>query len=445
MRLVKKNRIGQGYEVAGALSVKDAETLKRYWKGDHSISDDVSYILHKVHAADLWVACDCRTDDTPILFPRLESNGRYVPVRNPERAPHDEDCVFHWAEGSLGQPNIHSAKPHEWPDLILFRPGREQQTAPHVSHGNSGPSIKRVDRLEQIFLKLMEEAYLNRMTAKFVGIKEQFESIRSVAKGKPIGLNDFTLDQVLWTHPDWVIKDWAVHALQKLRNAGWPMNLPLQGFVVTLAENIVDKAIYLEGGTVLNIEGRLTRIRLPDGAPVGGPHVVIIGVKMDEITEKLHLMRAFAQPILEAHNIYPVANAQQRQTAHALRWVLKKVAESNKNTVQVEVEKPFYPIEFEEESSKSVLPDFIVRNQEHAMVVTDMAGVSQDERNAHLESLARIGPVFEEYRASLAKREADSRIAKKVMGWLKATGAFDSGEISEASKDESQALPTTMP
>ncbi|WP_018079159.1 hypothetical protein [Thiobacillus denitrificans] len=429
MRLVKKNRIGQAYEAAGnALSAEDAETIKRYWKGDRSIAGDVSYILHKVHAADLWIACDCRDDDTPILFPRQDANGRYVPVRNPERAAHHEDCVFHWEEGSLGQHGTHLAKPHEWPDLILFRPGREHSSGTRGSRISDVERVKPVDRLQQIFQKLMEEAHLNRMTAKYFGLKEQLEAMRLVARGKPIGLKDFTLDQVLWTHPDWVTKDWAARALHKLREGGWPLNLPLQGYVITLAENIVDRAIYLEGGTVLHIEGKMSRIRLPDGAPVGGPHVVIIGVKMDDKDEKLQLVRAFAQPILEAHNIFPVATAQQRQTAHALRWVLKKVAESNQDLERVEVEKPLYPIEFEEEEEEPVLPDFIVRSYEHSMVVAEMSGVQNEARSAQVERMAKIGPVFEEFRASLTKREADSRIAKKVMGWLKASGAFERAE-----------------
>lgn len=433
MKLVKKNRIGQPYEDVGvSLSDDDAETVKRYWKGDRSIADDVSYILHKVHAADLWIACDCRPDDPPILFPRLEPNGRYVPVRNAERAAHHEDCVFHWEDGVLGQHKAHHAKPHEWPDLILFRPGSGHSVAAtprDAPRESDSPAAKRVDRLQQIFLKLIEEARLNRMTAKYFGLKEQLEAIRLVAKGKPVGLKDFTLDQVLWTHPDWVVKDWAVRALHKLRESGWPPNVPLQGFVVTLAENVVDRAIYLEDGTVLHIEGKMTRIRLPDGAPVGGPHVVIIGVKMDEKDDRLQLVRAFAQPILEAHNIFPVFTAQQRQTAHALRWVLKKVAESNNDLERVEVEKPVYPIELsDEDENASVMPDFIVRAFGHVMVVAEMSGLPHEERTVLQDNLAQIGPVFEEYRASLSKREADSRIAKKLMGWLKATGAFEKTE-----------------
>lgn len=441
MRLVKKNRIGEAYETVGALSHQDAETLKRYWKGDRSLSDEVSYVLHKVHAADLWIACDCRMDDTPILFPRQEHSGRYVPVRNAERATHHEECVFHWEEGTLGHVDAHSAKPHEWPDLILFRPGQESKYRSPASYNRGEVKVKRVDRLEQIFQKLMEEAHLNRMTAKFFGLKEQFEAVRAVAKGKPIGLKDFTLDQVLWTHPDWILKDWAVRALKKLREDGWPANLPLQGFVITLAENIVERAIYLEDGTVLNIEGRLKRVCLPDGAPVSGPHVAIIGIKMDEHADKLHLMRAFGLPILESHNIFPISNAQQRHTAHTLRWVLKKVAESNGDPGRVEVVKPLYPVEFEEGGVSPVLPDFIVRYQSHAMVIADAAGIAHCEREAYLEGLSRIGPVFEEYRASLSKREADSRLAKKVMGWLKAIGAFEGSDTGLAEQHDAPSGP----
>lgn len=434
MRIVSRNRLGQRYRTIGNLSSVEAQALRSTWSRLFGVNDHVSVLatagaaMDRVRQLDAWIACDCLGDsieNPPILYSREMSPGRFAIVRAPDRAHHDITCPFFWEEGALvghAGGNRPGASSSRTPDFLLYRSRRAEASIASAPGGlDVDPRAAPMDSLARRMFYVIEQAGLHRMTEARTSIKEQFAALRSVISRMNL-MPGVPLIDWFWTHPDWVLKDWATKRLCRPVD-GWPVNIPPQGFLLFMADEISQEENCIKvNDHAIKIDGTF-RVFAGASMEVRSPFLVLASLKLNPAGE-LMIPHAYAHPAMVSR-LVPVDSNYERVAADALLWLARTA--KDKYGVDVVIEKPVS--DRCPDGDTPVRPDFEIHAGGRILVIETMGSddpVYRARKQRMRALMQQIGPVYQDERVDVDPKEANSRLTRFVFGWLRASGILPS-------------------
>jgi hypothetical protein len=188
MRLMEKNG-----SLVRTLTRAELDQLERFHAGSltsfHLLS--ANRALLKIRSDGHWLACECRTDQLPVMHVRLDSSSGIVTVvNNPETHDHAAGCEFAKDERESGSSRAHAERlaimlPPDSPLKLIgqFRSVSEGDAVERTRNpGADGPVQREQHRQVSMLMTLIEASGLNSYSAEGKQtLTQQFAELRKVA------------------------------------------------------------------------------------------------------------------------------------------------------------------------------------------------------------------------------------------------------------------------
>jgi hypothetical protein len=270
-----------------------------------------------------------------------------------------------------------------------------------------------MDSLARRLFWLISAAGLNRFSGAHPDVADQMAALMQAAQRIEI-VNGVPLSEVCWHHNDWILKGWAAHKLMGLRRKKlWPENFPMQGYFISVAENIVGSNIQTHNQSI-RVKGEIRRPVVAENEACG-PYLVLCSVRLSDDGKRCELVRAYAHPRMNL-SLFPVDSDYERKAAELLVWVAEKAAEKDR---PFEVEKPLFDIA--QGGKHGCRPDFLLRAGGKTLVVETMVsddpGYRERKIATHL-TMSEIGQMYLDERVDGDHKRANRLLAARVFGWL---------------------------
>ena len=307
-------------------------------------------LTEAVRDGNCWFLCDCLPEgwEQPVIVPSRGPRGMRLGNRPDAPVPHEGNCVFRLRGSSQGTSEYY------FNPLSHDRHGadsteRDRERDPGSRTGRSVPTVAHVLKC------FIREARLHTLAGaeRFPSPTDSVAELARAARAFLVAPN-VPASEVLFTGPaSW--RSGEVRASLDSRARHWPKGPPPCGYLCWVADDVEDHEINGETKGAGHV-----RVTSPVVSPVihnkrvEGPYLFLGAMAPSADGSGWERSMAYAQPIASPQLPIPVESDYERQALLSLRQLVralrsdKELQEALGGVVEVELEKPLFPIRVHE-------------------------------------------------------------------------------------------------
>ncbi|EGM3722934.1 hypothetical protein QD671_004065 [Salmonella enterica] len=371
----------------------------------------VKKLLAEMKSNDLWLLCDCKAMDEPVLIARQMDNG--IRLANKQGGGlHAVGCVMERyilpAEKGEGSGDI-LRKPFVKVgyDKIIPRSGETEATKSHGKRdGNSKTGRKRYSSIARLMLQLLDDAKinyselpLNKHSGSTIAPPKALSNLLASTEYYPGRM----LDEVV--RLDYRLKVADLERLMtELENKAWKKNEAATFWVMFRSTDVRTTGAYVE------FNGNKYPFEPTRGMSINGEHKdgvresywVITRFVRDQITKNVVCRDGYAHAIYSTEIPIPIDSNLERDTMNSLSEIAGWG--KRKGITEIKMHKPLFDIMVKEEGDleTGIIPDFVVTvesgyNRLHTIVIETTGYVTQeyiDRKTRQHELMKQLGELL---------------------------------------------------
>jgi hypothetical protein len=343
------------------LSSADTAAVVAWWQREPNSAElaMAQDVLQRMRTGKCWMVCGCRADGALPMLAVFKRDDEVYLRRMPERAPHDERCVFfreHAARADtlvVSPATLHDslrrrpAKPPAFYELE-DRIGMPDAVVDEKNRANksSAPRAPNIPSMARRMFWMLDAAGAHR----FPQYKDVVRRLIETAKG--VGVGEATLDEFLFFSPAALSSGLVERALRRCRDLGI-------GDYVYLMTPVIRQEL-VDGRSFSVIQYKESSLRIEHAGTIaryGNHEVSWPQLGFFQIDGSGRALAGYLHPIYKTDYWCPVDSDLERRVLGGLwKCVIEKcVIENPADDVSVSFEKPIYA-----EQGIGVLPDLMI-------------------------------------------------------------------------------------
>lgn len=358
------------FELAQPISNADEKILRSaYRSGDYIGNCKVESIILSFCSRNIWLACDCRAGEPPILAPVA---GKFHLRRLTHRPEHVQSCDFYTDPKSHSRSTDSYLAPVESDCLNLLLPQRDDVVGKEHSDRPFRYKHKERSSLAKLLMQLLHGASLNQVntTSAERNFFTQMNDIRKYSQRLSLtdGPNRVFLSEFLITDRN-NMGMLCVKLQEQRKRFG---KCAPHGVLICVVDGRKGDALLCYkrprldcASASISIFAEPSTVRDKERVGNRGPYLAICLIGEKGKDGAMGVIRAYLHPCLAAGKLFPVDSTFERDTTWLLRSTISEL--SYHLHTNIVIEKPVFDVIGPQKLLKSAvmrpvcIPDFVIR------------------------------------------------------------------------------------
>lgn len=421
------------FELAQPIPNADEKILRSaYRSGDHIGNCKVEAIIRSFCSRNMWLACDCRAGEPPILAPVA---GRLHLRRLMHRPEHIQSCDFYTDPTSSSCSIDSYLAPVESDCLNLLLPQHDGVVGEEHSDGLFGRNPRNRSSLAKLLMQLIQGANLNQIDATSIQKRffTQMNDIRKYSQrlSLTVGQNRIFLSEFFITDRNDMVRLCAKLQEQRKRFG----KCAPHGVLLCVVDGrkgdelLCYKRPRLDcGNASISIFAEPSTVRDKERVGNRGPYLAIclIGEKGRDGT--MGVIRAYLHPCLAPGKLFPVDSGLERNAFLTLQSIMTEL--SRRLHTNCMIQKPVFDVGVPTDLLNSrarrpvCIPDFILH-------VTSKEWICIQERQAVVEVMGYHDTAYRERKTRVHPLMSAALGGAKVFEFGPTVGEHEQAQIRD--------------